>query len=123
MGILAVLALCAWLLVGAAVEDHTRREVLERLGVGILCGAYAACQGWLLVKGRLRWWSAVAYYVLCPALALLAMQALGGYAKGWAPASAEEATAANAQWFVLLAVLVVACAVSFLSPRGDRMNR
>jgi hypothetical protein len=118
-GAIAVLAFSTWLIVLLALEEHAPRSALEHLGVGLLCGAFASAQLVALRRRRLSAWTGGLFYLLCPLLAMAAMQALSGYIKGWAPATPAEAFDANVKWFGALAIVVAACALSMLPSWRD----
>lgn len=112
--VLMVLAFC--LLQGFKAVSNYGNETIaltfERGAISLLCGSYAAAQLLLLHLKRLTTQAFILFYPLCLLLAVVSMYVLGGFAKGWAPATASEAHDANIMGFTIVAVLVVACIAS-----------
>jgi hypothetical protein len=90
--------------------------------LAVLAGSYAAAQLWWVLRGPVPASLAASFYLLMPVLVFATLQAIGGYAKSWAPATAEEARQANFLWFGVLAVVATACALTFVLARRPKAN-
>lgn len=111
VGVLGAFALCLLELVVSV--DYAGREpfaiTYERVSVAVLCGAFAAGHLFLIKARRMVVAVAVVFYPLEVALALALSLVARGSAKGWAPASPQEALMANLVGYSVVALLLVAC--------------
>src|SRR5512143_3997293 len=112
LAVLAALALCIFELkesLGYAGHEPFA-FTYERTTVAVLCGAFSAAQLFLIMKRRMTVAAAVAFYPLGAALALATSLVARASAKGWAPASPQEALTANLVGYSVVVLLVAACA-------------